>query len=371
MLSKYMVRTTIAAVGLGGACLWAMPALAAPDVYDKCGSNVNGIGTQLYARSCANVAVSGTPVGNWGQISGAGTGIGNGYVDAGATRATEGVPNGHSTTTANDGWSNGASAYSNSGTVASTSSSLADGTLHALVDNPDAPWRAGATNARISDVVTFNNISGGVAFLDIGYAFDGSFTSKTGKFDDGYTNGFLALAMGTPYGEVNGVATGPVRFAASNEWVGGLAQATFDANYGTFHQEYYFGGRPEDFAFTGGYDVTSGLVEGTFKTRLVIPEGYSKFGFAFTLGLDCRGRGVTCDFSNTGAFSFGDLPTGLSYASDSGVLFSGLTPPDTDPGTGTGGAVPEPATWAMMLGGFGLVGGAARRRKNSLNAALA
>lgn len=28
-------------------------------------------------------------------------------------------------------------------------------------------------------------------------------------------------------------------------------------------------------------------------------------------------------------------------------------------------AVPEPATWAMMIGGFGLVGGMARRRRNS------
>lgn len=28
------------------------------------------------------------------------------------------------------------------------------------------------------------------------------------------------------------------------------------------------------------------------------------------------------------------------------------------------GAVPEPATWAMMIGGFGLVGGAMRRRRN-------
>jgi hypothetical protein len=25
--------------------------------------------------------------------------------------------------------------------------------------------------------------------------------------------------------------------------------------------------------------------------------------------------------------------------------------------------VPEPATWAMMIGGFGLVGGALRRRR--------
>ena len=30
------------------------------------------------------------------------------------------------------------------------------------------------------------------------------------------------------------------------------------------------------------------------------------------------------------------------------------------------GAVPEPASWALMLGGFGLVGGAMRRRKTSV-----
>ncbi|WP_258048350.1 PEPxxWA-CTERM sorting domain-containing protein [Sphingomonas citri] len=35
------------------------------------------------------------------------------------------------------------------------------------------------------------------------------------------------------------------------------------------------------------------------------------------------------------------------------------------------GAVPEPATWAMMIVGFGLVGGALRRRRPQLSAALA
>jgi hypothetical protein len=29
-------------------------------------------------------------------------------------------------------------------------------------------------------------------------------------------------------------------------------------------------------------------------------------------------------------------------------------------------AVPEPATWAMMIAGFGFVGGALRRRRNPL-----
>jgi len=30
------------------------------------------------------------------------------------------------------------------------------------------------------------------------------------------------------------------------------------------------------------------------------------------------------------------------------------------------GAVPEPATWAMMIAGFGLVGGAMRRRSTKV-----
>jgi hypothetical protein len=33
--------------------------------------------------------------------------------------------------------------------------------------------------------------------------------------------------------------------------------------------------------------------------------------------------------------------------------------------------VPEPATWAMMLGGFGLLGGAVRRRRTSFQAVTA
>lgn len=40
-----------------------------------------------------------------------------------------------------------------------------------------------------------------------------------------------------------------------------------------------------------------------------------------------------------------------------------LEAPDTRYGAGTLGAVPEPATWAMLITGFGLVGFSARRRR--------
>jgi hypothetical protein len=35
-------------------------------------------------------------------------------------------------------------------------------------------------------------------------------------------------------------------------------------------------------------------------------------------------------------------------------------------GTGGGGSVPEPATWAMMITGFGLIGAAMRRKRVTL-----
>lgn len=57
-----------------------------------------------------------------------------------------------------------------------------------------------------------------------------------------------------------------------------------------------------------------------------------------------------------GIIRFDGPVSSLTLRSSSGEFWSGLT-------FGTSGVVPEPASWALMIAGFGLVGAAARRRR--------
>ena len=59
---------------------------------------------------------------------------------------------------------------------------------------------------------------------------------------------------------------------------------------------------------------------------------------------------------------FNRNPHGLSHI----AFFS--APGGTDIGIGPGPGVPEPASWALMIAGFGMVGTALRRRKAVLAA---
>ena len=75
------------------------------------------------------------------------------------------------------------------------------------------------------------------------------------------------------------------------------------------------------------------------------------------------GNGVFTIAGNTisageahGVIQFKGTFTSLTLLTNNTENWSGLT-------IGTAGAVPEPASWAMLIAGFGLVGAAARRRR--------
>ncbi|MFI4966753.1 MAG: PEPxxWA-CTERM sorting domain-containing protein [Caulobacterales bacterium] len=72
-------------------------------------------------------------------------------------------------------------------------------------------------------------------------------------------------------------------------------------------------------------------------------------------------------FSSTDSlvgFSFGDTDgTHYGYAEVAGANFTGYRFETTAGASVPFAAVPEPASWALMIGGFGMVGGLLRRRR--------
>jgi hypothetical protein len=70
--------------------------------------------------------------------------------------------------------------------------------------------------------------------------------------------------------------------------------------------------------------------------------------------------------SGTFALTFANSISPLNL-SDFSVRYQGITAPgfpnESGSASGVPTAIPEPATWAMMIGGFGLIGGAVRRRR--------
>ena len=72
---------------------------------------------------------------------------------------------------------------------------------------------------------------------------------------------------------------------------------------------------------------------------------------------------------STGVTFYTDLNTGAVGTDRGDVLV--LAGRDLTLSASITGAVPEPATWAMMIGGLGMVGGALRRRKVSTKVSFA
>lgn len=234
--------------------------------------------------------------------------------------------------------------------MTTASSDLTTGELHGYISRPNTSGGGGDFSTRISDSMTFDNTSGSAITLNIGYAFDGTF-SRFGSSLDGLNNGVLVFALRNNPSSTAGY--GNILFASSGQDLNAVIEADFDAQTGYFNQRSQSGGAVADYSFTGGF--SGGDVAGGMITSLLIPTGVSQLGFALTLGVTCTSTNIVCDFSNTGALQLGAMPSGLSFTSGSGLLFSGLS----------SGAVPEPATWAMMILGFGAASAALRGRRHS------
>jgi len=231
---------------------------------------------------------------------------------------------------------------------------LATGTLKATTastgpSNFGSPL--GFAGARIDDTIFFTNNSGSAVTVSFTYSFDGMMIDPYGGNPGGSVALNLACGGGSACFNDAGdriiYATGPT-LSPNDYW-----QYFWTTTGSCFGENIYCGqGAAPYFEWGLNHPNTDGIVDGFIRTSLIIPTGETSIGVKGTLNLDCR-NSTSCDFGHTGLFRFDSLPDGLSLSSASGLFLTNIAPP----------AVPEPASWALMISGFGLVGAACRQRR--------
>jgi hypothetical protein len=106
------------------------------------------------------------------------------------------------------------------------------------------------------------------------------------------------------------------------------------------------------------------FVTGGPNTTLV--DGLVSRGPGNSIPVYCPGCTVPEQQAAIDAIAKGPFPT--KFTGTYGLHIHDETFIETGSGTFTFGAVPEPATWMMMIAGFGLIGAAARRRRGLVTA---
>ncbi len=250
------------------------------------------------------------------------------------------------------------------GGSASAGADLSTGILKASVSGygPNVfGSHVGFADARLADTLYFTNSSGGDLSVTFRYSFDGLITDPN---DGNWAYATASLAFGCDFFRCFNESGQAIRFGNTGVAASDSINAYTDQDGIRQFARNIYG---DQYQLFDRFDVwqsaphgAGGAIDGWIQARLTIPTGLTSLGVRGDLNLDCRG-GASCNFGNTGTFGFvGGLPEGLSLGSASGVFLSAAPS-----GGGNPSAVPEPASWALMIAGFGLVGGTIRRSRSA------
>jgi hypothetical protein len=219
----------------------------------------------------------------------------------------------------------------------------------------------------ISPATAANLITNGGFEDQIGFTGNGNESSPNPT--DWTTNAaFQANGNNAVGGGLFGLAhsgTYSIHFGASNTTPTTLSQ-TFTDDPGSLYTVSFY-------AYNGLYAGASGSRPQNYLTA---SAGGESTTLADSVGGNPALAGCDASCYALGTFTFtGTGSDTLSIAAISDFNYWHLddvsvTLLSTGTGTGTPGGVPEPAAWAMMVGGFGLVGATMRRRRRG-SAALA
>ncbi|MDB5451860.1 MAG: hypothetical protein JWO33_438 [Caulobacteraceae bacterium] len=253
-------------------------------------------------------------------------------------------------------------ATSNSSAVASglnaatAQANLAAGTVRATASS--SAGSGSFAQSEIADTLYFNNTTDAAIGLTFRFTLDGTITNAP---DDVFAGGYAIFTLDGcgGCGNLTQGVDGPNEFGVGEFALAGSEYLLFN-RMGIYGFAEYTGlsGPPEDGKYDYGATFDGGYMTGFYQTTVYVPVGLSTMGVRARLNLDCR-FGAVCDFGHTGAIKLGPLADGLSYSSASGAFYSDAI------------AAPEPATWAMMILGFGLTGAAVRASRRRTGTALA